>query len=618
MNRFLPHLVLGFLCFVIQAVLYALSAQITWGELGDADCYMRLLRVEHLLATGQWFDQMIPHSNAPFGETSHWARPLDVLLILSALPFRLFFSMKDSLFWGGVWFSPVMQIFSMTVLAWSAAPVLKSSSRMHLGIFFLCQPALITYYMAGRPDHHSLLMFCFVIITGQMLHILTRPASTRLLAATGLMQALMLWISVEALAVSLLTQLVLGLAWLANRPGAARQNLILSLAQLCGVLVVLLAETPGLIFRVDVYDRLCGLNLAFFAAQTLFWFTVACTEKHSSILKPLHLRLPAAAAGGAACLAVIHLLSPRFFLGPYANVDPRLVHFWLSNVREVQPLATSVRFILPQTVTWLAPAFLVLPFLLIDLPKRVKETGQFWTGLYFLLGSILFILLTLLQIRWAAYAEFILVFPLALILSRLLDHLEPRLRPEWFRPLRVLLLLLFAAGYLPFVLLCNPTPCTTGTSVTASPAGHTRGSVFSSPAGYGTLNEMTAWLRQHPQFRGQTQRIVAHLDSGPEILYRSGMEVIATPYHRNASGVLFVFDLMNRTTAADAREDLLKRGVTLILLSTNPAESGFYQSAGLTNTFYDQIQSGTLPPWLSEVELPGSLKTTYRLFRVIL
>lgn len=62
---------------------------------------MRLLRVERLIETGAWFDHTIPRSNAPYGETLHWTRPLDVLLVAGAAPLAPVLGWREALFaWG--------------------------------------------------------------------------------------------------------------------------------------------------------------------------------------------------------------------------------------------------------------------------------------------------------------------------------------------------------------------------------------------------------------------------------------------------------------------------------------------------------------------------------------
>ena len=52
------------------------------GELKGPDSYMRLVRVDALWSGGGWFDNLIVDSNVPLGDTLHWTRPFDVLILL--------------------------------------------------------------------------------------------------------------------------------------------------------------------------------------------------------------------------------------------------------------------------------------------------------------------------------------------------------------------------------------------------------------------------------------------------------------------------------------------------------------------------------------------------------
>lgn len=74
----------------------------------DVDGFMRALRVEALWQGGGWFDNSIPRANAPYGETSPWSRPLDVLISVLALPLVPFLGAKSAIFWGGSLSGPVL------------------------------------------------------------------------------------------------------------------------------------------------------------------------------------------------------------------------------------------------------------------------------------------------------------------------------------------------------------------------------------------------------------------------------------------------------------------------------------------------------------------------------
>lgn len=81
---------------------------VTFGNLVDSDGYARLVRIQRLLETGAWFDVGLPRANRPDGGTLHWTRPLDVLLIILALPLVALIGFSKALFWAGVLVSPLL------------------------------------------------------------------------------------------------------------------------------------------------------------------------------------------------------------------------------------------------------------------------------------------------------------------------------------------------------------------------------------------------------------------------------------------------------------------------------------------------------------------------------
>ena len=64
---------LFFFVLLAHALWFALSG--FPDEFVDGDGYVRVLRVEMLWQSGNWFDNFLPRNNAPYGDTSHWTRP---------------------------------------------------------------------------------------------------------------------------------------------------------------------------------------------------------------------------------------------------------------------------------------------------------------------------------------------------------------------------------------------------------------------------------------------------------------------------------------------------------------------------------------------------------------
>ena len=54
------------------------------GRIFDSDGFTRLQRVIELNTQGRWYDGQTQRTNAPYGETVHWTRPLDTILFVGA------------------------------------------------------------------------------------------------------------------------------------------------------------------------------------------------------------------------------------------------------------------------------------------------------------------------------------------------------------------------------------------------------------------------------------------------------------------------------------------------------------------------------------------------------
>jgi len=601
-----PLCLLGGLVLILQISIYSFVFQRAHGNYCDPDCYQRLNRVEELVRSGDWFNEKISKSDAPYGEVSHWGRPLDVILLAGATPLAPFLGMKQALFWSGVWVSPLLQAASAVLLLWVVAPLLQPFSRLNVLVFFLSQQALVSYYQVGRPDHHSLLLFALIPVCGLMVRVLLYPQRKRMPFLLGFMQAVLLWISVETLTVCLLIQFILGLAWLKGTAGFARVNRDYALALLAGAVGVMLLETPDHLFRCDVFDRLCLLHLLLFAAVALFWVGVWHLEQQGSALTRMWQRLALAFCGAVFCLAVIWRVAPDFVQGPFAHVDPRMLRLWLHNVQEVQPMGATLRAIVEQSTNWLWLLWIVLPWYVWLALKRRDTLSPDRPLLFFVCGSFLFAGLAVMQVRWSSYAELMLLLPAALCLEQLQALLEQGLRPRWFCLARIVLLMLFAVGYIPMLVLLNR-PGGEGNATVDGPSKN---------AHQATVHELCDWLNRQSFFKAAPQRIAAQLDMGPELIYRTGQEAVASPYHRNAEGVLFVYDAMTSEDFEMSRRMLRGRGVTLLLLSPDSPEKSFYAQSGRKHSLYQKILDGKIPEWLEEIPLPTPLAKVFRLLKV--
>jgi len=106
--------------------------------------------------------------------------------------------------------------------------------------------------------------------------------------------------------------------------------------------------------------------------------------------------------------------------------------------------------------------------------------------------------------------------------------------------------------------------------------------------------------------------VLADQDDGPELLYRTNARVIATPYHRNSSGLLYLHEVLNATDLGLVESRLGERSVDQILVC--PSRSDFSRPADPSGTFYEALVERSVPGFVASVPVEG---TGYRLFAVL-
>ena len=589
---------------LILAYVFGL-APIEKGELADPDCYLRLLRVEDLHKGGNWYDPVVLRINPPHGQTSHWTRPFDVLLLAGALPIALFTEFKSALFWWGVIISPVLLIATLIALQWSTMPILSLSKD---GPFFACfvfvfQVIILAYYQAGRPDHHSLIVFVFVLSIGFTLRIILRPISTRLCYIAGAISALSMWISVESMVPVGITIGVLGLLWLLEDGDFLDKSLHYTLALFVVTGLSLVIERAWYGLLAEEYDRLSIVHISVFGFIAVLWITIYVLNRQTQLLRQRANRFSSILVGAAVLALAILVSFPKFYKGPFADIDPRIIPFWLSKVAEMQPLL-SLSCQLPIQVQLIVPAIVCFPFLFYLLFMNVHNEN--WKGwIYISISLVVFILISLYQIRWLIYPQVLLSIPMA----RLIVLMRQRGPKTGFRKTlkNLFILLLFCATPL-FLGLFAERFIKRGDSAKSHQEVH--------------LIQICDYLAKAEEWDGQDLLILTHIDFGAEILYRTQHKIIGTPTatgtsHRNGQGILDTYDIMTADTNEKALELIRKRKIDLILLCPKSSESVFYSKPGHESTFYKRLLDDMIPNWLRKVELPSDLSSSFLLFETI-
>lgn len=583
--------------FIIMAVIFFLVLQ--WGfycfklntslkgaELIDTDTYMRLVRVEQLVETGDWYDSTIYRNNYPYGDTLHWTRPLDVLLIAGSAPLIPWLGLKEALLKFGIVFSPIIGIFSLLALIWATKPVMHRKTRNLLLIIFIAQPLLFQIFMFGRPDHHSLLVLLFILLIGSLTHMLTQTNWQKYSILAGFFTAISTWISTEAIFSVIMVYLALVFLWVFNK-----EKYMLMLRKFGFFLLVftslfLLIERPlASFFSAVEYDKISIVYVFVYFTGAIYSLCLSRINSENTktrLMWAISLLIPAAAA--------IWLVYPLFFHGPMALVNPAIVPIWLNKVSEVQPLHLSGYYFL---VTYLGSAGLVLIYnIYLWKKKKYKQISK--PLLFNFIGFIFFSALTFYQVRMAYCGLVLISIVLAFMLNDVIawiTQFPSRLLPFW----RSGVIFLFILGF-----------PSLGMALSISLEEESKNEAPSLPA-------LCQYLNDYNHTEPDVETVLAPIGYGPQILYRTDYNIISAPYHRNDSGILFTEEVMTSNDMEKIKEMIMKRRIDLIVI---PLQINQYNTKDNPSAFFERLKRNQVPDWLTKLNLPGELKETTAIYRI--
>ena len=585
---------LGFsTCFALALVAWYLlgKAPIPVGDLGDSDCYMHLIRAADLYETGRWYDPVIERSNAPYGDRLHWTRPFDLLLLAGAVPGSLLTSFASSLFWWGVVISPIILVAIFLGLRWASRPLLGEDGASLIGFLLAVQIGVLTYLQAGRPDHHGLLLLLFVVSLGFVLRLVEHPFNFGLCAAAGAVSALSMWVSFESLVMVAVFLSVLGGLWIRYGGDFMKKAMCYSLALTLFTCLALAAERSWSDLPTVEFDRLSVVHAVVFAMVTASLLALVLLAR-AKALQRWQVRLGVGLAAGAILASAIAAVFPRFYGGVFAQMGPEMTRV-MARIGELQPLLST-------DVFWTFGLPLIgygTIFLGLLCCRMINLRDPRW--MLVLVAFAVYMGLSFYQVRWAMYGQVLLLLPAVALITRLRTRLSSS--QHGLRRLltnvgiTTVFLLLAGSGSLVVHFVPKAQP----------PASRPRSSV----------RALCRYLTSDVQWQGRRLRILAEINYGAEILYRTPHEVIATLYHRNWQAIEDACAIMAAQTDEEAQSRIRSRGIDLILLSPETSDSSLFAEPGQTATFYHRLCSGQAPPWCRPVQLPDEL-SSFRLFAI--
>ena len=600
------------------------NAPVFDGVLIDPDGYTRLVRVAQLWQDGNWFDSVIARIGPPEGLALHWSRPFDVLLLLGALLASPLLGFESGLFWWGAILGPLLQAAAVIALVWAAAPLLPRGWRCLLAFLFVSQPAIFGAFAVGRPDHHGVQILLLVLLIGITLRLIFDPTRARTAFWAGAISALAVWISVESMLPVVLSIAALGLAWLFGEPRALRALVIQAASALIAVMAALLIERGGGVFGSVEIDRLSLAHVAVFAVNLGFWLAMAWVARHGGAgSQPgnLVMRGGAAALGALAGLILLWLALPGLFADPMDKGDALYLAKHMIHIEELQPLIRlpdspdgDWAGAVTRPLLWLGLTLMAGPWLIYRIwaaPRgQAGARAGAWLGaerlawIYLGLGAALFLPLAARQMRWAFYPEIFLLIPYAALAGAFLDRVAARPSEQVIGVIRPFVVVgLCAWFYVPTGLSEQPPQTSAAIRNATSCPIRELAPLLNDPAG-------PAGLGAAPK------TILALIDFGPELLYRTRHSVLAIPNHRRQPGFTAGYRIMTASDFVTAERGLRAAGVDLVLVCPNSAERWFYNTDSSAQTLSQALQAGDPPGYLSRVALPEPLNGQFKLYQL--
>ncbi len=127
---------------------------------------------------------------------------------------------------------------------------------------------------------------------------------------------------------------------------------------------------------------------------------------------------------------------------------------------------------------------------------------------------------------------------------------------------------------------------------------------------------MARYLEQ-PPWADHPRTILASVNFGSELLYRTRHRVTATLHHPQAPGILDSVRILGGVDDGEILKLVRQRQIDLILICENSADDGYFLMGGGDRILYKRLERGEFPEWIVEVGLPRDLRQGFRLFEIV-
>ena len=560
---------------VVWCILGALLIAFNWPrivtlDLPDTDDAMRMVQVRDLMAGQSWWNLMQYRLNpAGGGVLMHWSRFVDAPIVAGIWLLKPFFgqSMAETIVL--VLWPPIMGAILSVVCALGYRNLPDRRFAYLIPFFLVNLGFVVAQFRPLHVDHHGWQILLAMVMMWQAI----RPPSWQAGVLAGLAAAMLLAISIEGLPITAVFAGLAGVRWALHGAPEDRQRL-------CGYMASLGIFAAFFQFLTRGPDGLVGMWCDSLSAPYIDALLVAGAATVAATYVRATRLVRFALLGAAAVLAALVLLwvEPQCAKGPFAALDPIVVRLWYSIILEGQPL-------------WAWPAhdilYVLVPSLLGFLgtlggwrESRTADDRRRWTTIFVALTGAT--LLSIVVMRSVSTAH-IFALPGCVWLSVRAWTAARSMRSAGLRILATastvaslpLLASVIVVSALSWVI---PSIKTEPTEEAAGQEPHCL-----TPRTVAILN----------RFKPET--VLAPLDLGPQILFWTHHNVVATGHHRNAEAMadtLWAF-----TSEPSKAEAYVRKTKTSLVIFCDAVDFETYRKDN-PKGLAAMLKRGQAPEWL--------------------
>ncbi len=620
---------IAFALLIVVVPVYAFNDGFVFGAdwYFGTDTYMRMVRINEWVQAisengdpgswpDSWYGNFSASSNWPYGQTLHWTRPLDIIIVAGGLLLAPVTGIERGLYYSGVGVSPFLAMLSIVILFRATRSFLDTRGQVSMAILIVAAPVTKNYFYAARPDHHSLLVFLFAVVFAYLIIMFCEDEddggkNIKHPIIAGMVAAVAVWTSIEALVTVAFGVGVIGFLWFirGRLEYLGKLRWFLWGMALIGVVAIALEHPPAQWFLVVEYDRISTPHITLFLLLAFVAEIIWRIWKNKKAPSTHIDRFIGGVMLAAFPTIILFLIFPDFFKGPFAGaMDIRLQEVWLNKIEELRPMFDGDAASYSLAIMHLTPLLWVGWWLKNTLKDVGNSAGNETRSsvpnyvLVIILGIIIFVPLSIYQVRWSAYLGIVLAVPLASLAQRLFDFSGgPTVgghpgTPIFRVPIVASVFIAPALGALVLgSLLAN--------EITDS--GASKNCKWS---------DVAPTLKEISKQSGRKINIMTRIHEGPEVLYRSEQNVVGTPHHRNTEGILDSFKVLASTDLDEAFAILSKRNIDYLAFCKDTIEERVYLNTP-GETLTRMITGGRQPKWLEAITLPGDTGDRFYLFR---